>query len=161
MQDSPSSSIDPAEPETAPPDLRTISHLKPPELVLLAMQLRGRADSEWQRAVNLHAALIAVMIFFAGQTDPFVTARLIVFAFYTYNVIMLLRALIEAYAGLRAVTNDLLLLPPPALGGHSLRWLTKRRYFGDARVQGALLAVVWTVTGYLLLSSILLGRAAV
>lgn len=161
MQDLPVTTDTPVEPMLSGPYPGTVSHMKPSELVSLAMQLRGRADGEWQRAVNLHAALIAVMIFFAGQSDPFVTARLIVFAFYTYNVIVLLRGLIEAYAGLRAVTDDLLLLRAPDLGGHSLRWLTARRYHGDARFQGALLALVWMVTGYLMLSSILLGRAAV
>lgn len=138
----------------------TVSHLKPSELVTLAMQLRGRADGEWQRAVNLHGALIAVMIFFAGQSDPFVTARLIVFVFYTYNIVMLLRGLTEAYAGLRDVTSDLLLLPPAERGGHSLRWLTARRYQRDARIQCSLLALVWMVIGYLMLSSLMLGRAA-
>jgi hypothetical protein len=160
MQDPSLSGKSASDPLPSPPGPETVSHLKPSELVSLAMQLRAHADGEWQRAVNLHAALIAVMIFFAGQSDPFVTARLIVFAFYTYNVIMLLRALIEARAGLSAVTDDLMLLPAPARGGHSLRWLTARRPSGDPRFQIGLLAVVWTVIGYLMLSSILLGRDA-
>lgn len=121
---------------------------------------RGRADGEWQRAVNLHGALIAVMIFFAGQPDPFVTARLIVFLFYTYNVVMLLRGLTEAYAGLRDVTSDLLLLPTPERGGHSLRWLTARLYQQEARIQCTLLTIVWMVIGYLMLSSLMLGLPA-
>ena len=161
MQESPKLPVTPVEPATAPSEPGTISHLKPNELVTLAMQLRARADGEWQRAVNLHAALIGVMIFFAGQDDPFVTARLIVFAFYTYNIIILLRALTEAFSGLRAVTEDLMLLPAPALGGNSLRWLTAKHYHRNVRVQVALLAVVWTVTGYLMLGSILFGQAVV
>ena len=135
-----------------------ISHLKANELVALAMQLRGRTDGEWQRAVNLHGALIAVMIFFAGQPDPFVTARVIVYVFYSYNVVMLLRSLTESYAGLRDVTSDLMLLPSPDRGGHSLRWLTARRYRREAQVQCTLLVVVWVVIGYLMLGSLLLGR---
>lgn len=141
-------------------EAETVSHLKPSELVSLAMQLRGRADAEWQRAVNLHGALIAVMIFFAGQPDPYVTARLVVFTFYTYNVVMLLRGLNEAYAGLRDVTSDLMLLPAPEQGGHSLRWLTARSYRRDAVIQCTLLAIVWIVIGYLMLSSLMLGRPA-
>lgn len=135
-----------------------MSHLRANELVGLAMQLRSRADAEWQRAVNVHAALIAVMIFFAGQPDPFVTARVIVYVFYTYNVLVLLRSLTEAYAGLREVTTDLLLLPTPARGGNSLRWLTARRFRREGVVQCTLLGVVWLVIGYLMLGSLMLGR---
>jgi hypothetical protein len=146
---------------TPPPAADGTASLKPFELVSLAMQLRGRVDAEWQRAVNLHAALIAVMIFFAGQADPFVAARLIVFVFYTYNIVMLLRGLTEAYAGLRDVTSDLARLPVPEHGAASLRWLTSRHYRRDARFQCTLLVVVWTVIGYLMLSSLVLGRDAV
>ncbi len=145
--------------ETDPSEPVLVSHLKANELVALAMQLRGRTDGEWQRAVNLHGALIAVMIFFANQSDPFLTARVMVYIFYTYNVIMLLRGLTEAYAGLRDVTSDLLLLPEPERGGHSLHWLTARRYRREAPIQCSLLIAVWVVIGYLLIGSLLLGRA--
>jgi hypothetical protein len=136
-----------------------VSHLKANELVALAMQLRGRTDSEWQRAVNLHGALIAVMIFFANQAEPFLAARVMVYVFYTYNVVMLLRGLTEAYAGLREVTSDLLLLPAPERGGQSLRWLTARRFRREAPIQCSLLVAVWALIGYLLIGSLLLGRS--
>jgi hypothetical protein len=164
----------PTEPETAAPpldpaegraataprpegDLR-ISHLKPAELVSLALQMRGRVDSEWQRVVGIHAALIAVMVFFANQPEPFMTARVIVHAFYTYNVIMLLRALRDAYAGLRDVTRDLMLLPPADLGGYSIAWLTRRKFEREVVVQSVLMVVVWLVVGYLLIGGLLLGH---
>lgn len=139
-------------------DAMRVSHLKANELVQLAIQLRNRCDSEWQRAVNLHGALIAVMIFFANHAEPFLVARIVVYVFYTYTMVMLLRSLVEVYAGLREVTSDLLLLPLPERGGYSLRWLTGRRYRREAPVQCALLAVVWVVIGYLLIGGLLLGR---
>jgi hypothetical protein len=136
-----------------------VSHLGPGELVHVALQLRGRADGEWQRAVNLHAALIAVMIFFASQADPFLTARLIVFAFYSYNVAMVMRSLTDACAGLDRVTADLRLLPPPAQGGAVLGWLTARRFAREGFAQCVLLAVVWAVVAWLMIGWLLLGGA--
>ena len=147
-----------AEPAASEPsETVLVSHLKPHELVTLAMQLRARTDGEWQRAINLHGALIAVMIFFANQPEPFLAARVMVYIFYTYNVIMQLRGLTEAYAGLRDVTSDLLLLPAPDRGGRSLEWLTARRFRREAPIQCGLLVAVWVVIGYLLIGSLLLG----
>lgn len=129
-----------------------ISHLKYSETVTFALQLRGRADTEWQRVVNMHAALIAVMIFFANETDGFLAARILVFVFYTYNVAVALVNLREAFAGLRAVSNDLRLFPPPPSGGEGLQWLTRRGFRYDATLQCGLLVVVWGVIGILLLA---------
>jgi hypothetical protein len=158
----------PTEPEATAPVLEPaggdagaevrISHLKAPELISFAMQMRGRVDGEWQRVVGIHIALIAVMVFFANQPEPFMTARVIVYVFYTYNVVMLLRALRDAYAGLRDATRDLTLLPPAAQGGHSIAWLTRRKFEREVEIQSALMVVVWLVVGYLLIGGLLLGH---
>jgi hypothetical protein len=147
----------PAPDRTPDPEVR-VSHLKPAELISFAMQMRARVDGEWQRVVGIHAALIAVMVFFANQPEPFMPARVIVHAFYTYNVIMLLRALRDAYGGLRDVTRDLLLLPPAALGGHSIAWLTRRKFEREVVIQSVLMIAVWLVVGYLLIGGLLLGH---
>ncbi len=129
------------------------------ELVNLCLQLRGKSEAEWQRVINLHAALIGAMIFFAGQDDPYVTGRILVFAFYTFNVISSCLSLRETFDGLRRVNEDLALFGNPALGGSSFDWIVTRRYSLYVWGRSGLLAGVWLVVGYLMIFSILLGRS--
>ena len=59
----------------------SVGHMNLTETVNFGLQLRTKVDVEWQRVVNIHAALIGVMIFFAGQPEPYTMARLVAFLF--------------------------------------------------------------------------------
>ena len=56
-------------------------------LLRLSHDIRARVEAEWQRLINANAALIAVMVFFASRPEPFMAARIIVFAFYSATVL--------------------------------------------------------------------------
>lgn len=122
------------------------------------MQLGGKVDAEWQRVVNLHAALIGIMVFFAGQRDPYLAARLLVFVFYSFNVVVSFNNLKEVYAGLRQINQDLMLFPPPEIGGHSLEWIRSRTYRHVVWLRSGLLALVWAVVAYLMFVPLLFER---
>jgi hypothetical protein len=135
-----------------------VSHLKFGEAIGVLMQLRAKVEAEWHRIVYIHAALIGVMIFFAGQQNPHVAGRLVVFAFYTLNVLAFYRSLRDAYDGLRLVTADIAQFPPPANGGNITAWLASRSYRHDAAYRAALLAGVWGVVFYLMILPLIVGR---
>jgi hypothetical protein len=144
--------------EKAAAEPATVSHLKFGEAIGVLMQLRAKVEAEWHRIVYIHAALIGVMIFFAGQANPFVTARLVVFTIYSFNVEVVWFSLFEAYDGMRRVTQDLLLFPKPERGGHTVVWLRGRTYRHDAWTRAGLLGVVWAVVGYLMILPLIFGR---
>lgn len=148
--------VDAPEPEMTPVPLMT--GVKLSETLSMLMALRTRADNDWYRVIYLHAALIGVMVFFAGQKADFVIARLVVFAFYTFNVAVSFAALRESHEGLRHATADLRSFPPHQGGAGIQGWLGRRDYAGALRLQLLVLAAAWLLVAYLLLSAMVLGR---
>lgn len=134
---------------------------KPPftsgELIGLLVHLRNRLESEWQRVLYVHAALIGVMIFFAGQSIQFVPARIIIAVFYTASLIVSWRAMAEALEGLRVVTADL----AEHTGGTSpaQRWVSTRDYRHTLNLRTVLMIGVWCVVVYLLFRTPVMGPA--
>lgn len=149
---------DDASPVIADPDNLRVSHMRYAEIVSLTMQMRARADADWQRVITMHAALIAVMIFFANQQALFLPARMLVFAIYSYSVVMALQSLRETYSGLRALTLDLMLFPAPVLGGHVLHWLRSRSFRTHALTHAGILIIAWLVVAWLLVGGALFGH---
>jgi hypothetical protein len=145
----------PAEPRVPP---ATVSHMTAPELVNFGLQLRNRSEMEWQRVINIHAALIGAMIFFAGQADPYMTARLVVFAFYSFNLASSYLGMRDTFEGLRKVSQDLRLFGPPAAGGASFDWIASQKYSLPIYGRSALLIGVWSITGYLMITPLVLGH---
>ncbi len=135
-----------------------VSHLTFHEMLGFGMQLRNKVEIEWQRVVNVHAALIGVMIFFAGQTEPYTAARIVVFVFYSFNVLVSFSNLRESYNGLRHVSRDMMLFSPPSAGGDSIGWIRARTYRHDHWMRSGLLAIVWAVVFYLMILPLWLGR---
>lgn len=143
---------------TAPEPRQKVSHLGFAELLSFSMQLRTKLEAEWQRVVAVHAALIGVMIFFAGQSESYTTARLVVFVFYSFNVAASWVNLREAYAGLEEVKRDMVVFGDPSAGGHSYRWLVLRSYHRASWLRTGLLLLVWAVVGYLMILPLWVGR---
>ncbi len=147
--------MDPTGPATPPPK---VSHMSVAELVNLSQQLRGKSEAEWQRVINLHAALIGVMIFFAGQPETYATARLLVFGFYTFNLVSSYLSHRETFDGLSRVNQDLLAFGTPVAGGASFAWITSRNYRPQIWGRTSLLVLVWLLVGYLMIAPLVLGR---
>lgn len=112
-----------------------VPSIKLSEILSIVMALRTKADSDWYRVIYLHAALIGAMVFFAGQRNEFAFARLVVFAFYSFNVAVSFAALRESYEGLRHATSDLRSFPPHHGGAAVQKWLGSR-YNHDQQTDG-------------------------
>lgn len=125
------------------------------ELINFCLQLRAKSDSEWERVINVHAALIGAMIFFADLQDAYVTARLVVFAFYSFNMVSSFRGMKETFDGLRHINDDLLLFGQPVAGGASFAWLTSRRYSHFVWFRSGLLVCVWLIVAYLMITPLI------
>ena len=138
----------------------TAPALKLSEIMSVVMTLRTKADNDWYRVIYLHAALIGAMVFFAGQKNDFVFARLVVFAFYSFNVAVSFAALRESHEGLRKATLDLRSFPPHHGGSGIQEWLASHDYVKALRMQLLVLGVAWAVVAYLLLASMVVGRMA-
>jgi hypothetical protein len=127
------------------------------ELIGLLVHLRNRVESEWQRVLYVHAALIGVMIFFAGQSIQFVPARIVIAVFYTASLVVSWRAMAEAFDGLRIVTADLGKHPGAAAGSDAHRWLATRDYRHALNLRAVLMIGVWFVVIYLLFRTPVMG----
>ena len=136
-----------------------VSHLKYSETLNLHLQLQGKVEAEWHRILYAHAALVAVMVFFANQQYDFVTARVIVYVFYSMNAAFSWLNMRDAYRGLRAVQTDIALFAAPARGGASIGWVNRQDYRANAAFRSGLMVIVWLVVSYLLLGPVVLGRA--
>ena len=135
-----------------------VPSIKLSEILSIVMALRTKADSDWYRVIYLHAALIGAMVFFAGQRNEFAFARLVVFAFYSFNVAVSFAALRESYEGLRHATSDLRSFPPHHGGAAVQKWLGSHDYAKALRLQLWVLATAWLVVAYLLLAAMIVGR---
>ena len=152
-------STEPADaPEPDPMPVPLMTGMKLSETISLVMALRTKADNDWYRVIYLHAALIGVMVFFAGQKSDFVVARLVVFAFYTFNVAVSFGALRDSHDGLGHATADLRSFPPHQGGAGVQGWLGARDYGRALRLQLLVLGAAWLLVAYLLLSAMVLGR---
>ncbi len=127
------------------------------ELTSLLVHLRNRVESEWQRVLYVHAALIGVMIFFAGQSIQFVPARVVIAVFYTASLVVSWRAMAEAFEGMRIVTADIAAHPGGRGGSPAHRWLATRDYRHALRLRAVLMVGVWCVVIYLLFRTPVMG----
>ena len=134
--------------------------MKLSEIMSVVMALRTKADNDWYRVIYLHAALIGAMVFFAGQKTDFAFARLVVFAFYSFNVAVSFAALRESSEGLRHATSDLRSFPPHLGGAGVQKWLASHDYARALRLQLWVLTAAWLVVAYLLLAAMVVGRMA-
>ncbi len=128
------------------------------DLLKLTHEVRAQVESEWQRLINSNAALIAVMVFFASRPEPFVAARLVVFAFYTGTVLTSIINLTQAYRGLRILTFEITQCPNPSVSEAVLKWLTRSDYRAESWLRLSLPVVVWILVAYLMILPLIFGR---
>ena len=127
------------------------------ELISLLNQLAGRIDMMWQRVLYAHAALAAVMTFFATTPGDFLVPRLVVLFLYTANSIIAWRAFDETYGAMDAAVADVRALHGDgARKGHVLTWALSRSYRRHGLRRAALLAAVWVVVSYLVMYPVVL-----
>ena len=132
--------------ETADDPSRMTFH----ELILLNLQLNGRLDALWQRVLYSHAAIVGVMVFFGTSDELYAVPRILVFAFYTANLIMTLYAFNETLTGMRAAIADLKSLQQGSARTKIQEWVFTRNYDRHATVRMAILGTTWLLLGYLL-----------
>ncbi|MFK7837858.1 MAG: hypothetical protein AB8B60_16735 [Sulfitobacter sp.] len=125
------------------------------ELISLSLQFNGRLDTLWQRVLYSHAAIVGVMVFFGTSDSPFVIARILVFAFYSANVIITLFAFSETLNGLKATIADLQEMQAGVAKTNIQKWVLKRNYERHAFVRLAILGTTWLLLAYLLIIPIL------
>ncbi len=127
------------------------SHLGFKDLISLCLELNGRLDSLWQRVLYAHAAIVAVMVFFATNENNFLLPRILVFAFYTANTVITIYAFTETLTGLKAVVKDLRALQGETPRTQVQAWVFAHNYDRHAIVRLLILAATWAVLGYLLI----------
>ena len=121
------------------------------ELVSCMNQLGGRVDLLWQRVIYAHAALAAVMTFFASNPGEYLVPRLAVLFVYTANSVVSYQSFDEAYRGLDAAAADVKRLSGTAeISSDVLKWAVGRSYRRHRLRRGAILALAWVVVAYLL-----------
>ena len=142
-----------AEPEpaanvpSAPPDV-TVSNLGYAELVTFFHHQLGRVETTWFRVMYLHAAIVGVLIFFHQSDYPFVVARVVVFGFYTVNMLIFHVALRESYRGLNAVQADLRRFPET--DGAVDAWFRSHGHDRKRVVRVLIMVASWALVAFLL-----------
>lgn len=125
-------------------------HMGFADLIALNLQLNSRLDQLWQRVLYSHAAIVGVMVFFGSTQETYPIARLLVFGFYSANVIITLFSFHETLSGMRAVINDLRNLRKGEPETDVQRWLFNLNYDRHSAVRIIILGVTWALLGYLL-----------
>ena len=125
------------------------------ELISLNLQLNGRLDALWQRVLYSHAAIVGVMVFFGTSDTLYAVPRVLVFAFYTANLIMTVIAFNETLSGMRAAIADLKALQGNETKTKVQEWIFTRNYDRHATVRAVILGITWLLLGYLLILPII------
>lgn len=125
------------------------------DLMSLSLTLHSRIDTLWHRILYAHAAIVGVMVFFATADSPFVLPRVLVFFFYTLNIVITSTAVLESYSGLKAVLADLKTYGASAQGKNVHDWVLARTYHLHGARRVFALGIVWAVLGYLLVYPVL------
>ncbi|MFZ1726954.1 MAG: hypothetical protein WBO29_10535 [Albidovulum sp.] len=128
------------------------------DLLRLTHDVRARVESEWQRLINANAALIAVMVFFASRQEPFMAARIIVFAFYSATVLTSVINLSQSYRGLRLLMHEMTHFPKPTVSAAVLKWLIRNDYRAESWLRLSLPVLVWILVAYLMILPLIMGR---
>ncbi len=144
---------DPNEPTAPQPFALTFS-----QILSLSLDMRGRIEAEWQRLVAAHAALIAAMVFFASRAEPFITARIVVFVFYSATVMISILNLRQAYSGLRIVTGELNRFDRTGVGAPVIDWMLRHDFRADRWLRTTMPILVWMLVFYLMILPLFLGR---
>ncbi len=126
-------------------------HMSFAELVALNLQLNGRLDQLWQRVLYSHAAIVGVMVFFGSTQELYAVPRLLVFGFYSANVIITLFAFHETLTGMRAVIVDLRNMREGEPETEVQRWIFSRNYDRHSTVRVLVLGITWVLLGYVLI----------
>ena len=120
------------------------------ELITLSLKFNDRLDQLWQRVLYSHAAIVGVMVFFGTSDQVFAVSRVLVFGFYTANMIITMFAFHEALSGMRAVMDDLQAMQRKAKKTHLQGWILTRNYNRHSAVRLMILGITWLLLGYLL-----------
>lgn len=126
-----------------------VSQMTFTELVTFATALGNKIDTLWHRIIYIHVGMIAVIIFLANAPGDHIVARIAVFGFYTFNVIITFVNLNEAYGGLAAAIEDIRRFGQRGASGAVQAWLVARDYANNTRLRAAVLVTFWLVVGYL------------
>lgn len=125
----------------------------------MCMTLHGRLDTLWQRLLYAHAAIIGVMVFFSTAEDPFLVSRVLVFLFYSVNLLISVVAMMESYRGLQAGLADIRERSESEDISHIEHWLLSLDYSAHPRRRVGVFGVVWLLIGYLLFARFIHGGA--
>lgn len=132
-----------------------VSNMTYSELVNFFHLQMGRVEMTWFRVMYLHAAIVGVLAFFAEASDSYLLQRVMVFAFYTVNLVIFHVSLQEGYAGLRQAHQDLLKFPQT--DGQVEQWFRTRRYGFKTPARVTIMVITWALIGLLLFRNWLTG----
>ena len=141
--------------DAAPSEKPAVSHLSYAEMIGVYHQQISRVETVWFRIMYLHAAIVGALVFFHDASAYFLLPRAIVFAFYTANLLIFHVALMEGYAGLRMVHEDLARFPDS--GGSFDGWMRTRSYAYKTPFRVAIMLTTWGVVAFLLFSRLTWG----
>lgn len=126
-----------------------VSHMTFTELVTFATALGNKIDTLWHRIIYIHVGMIAVVIFLTNSSGEHVVARLAVFCFYSFNVVITFVNLNEAYSGLSAAISDIQRVKKHASDGAVETWLKARSYTNNVTLRAVVLFVFWLAIAYI------------
>ena len=130
-----------------------VSNMSYSEMVGFFHQQLGRVEMAWFRIMYLHAAIVGVLVFFGEADDFLLLQRLVVFGFFTVNLVIFHVALSEGYAGLDQAQKDLERFP--ASDGHVDQWFRSRKSLNKSKVRTMVMVTTWLLVGFLLFRSLI------
>ena len=129
----------------------TVSNMSYSEMVAFYNTQLGRVEMAWFRIMYLHAAIVGVLVFFGEAEDFLALQRVLVFAFFTVNLLIFQYALSEGYQALEKAQKDLSRFPEN--DGHVDHWFRTRNTRYKTPIRNAVVLVTWALVGFLLFQS--------
>ena len=137
----------------SPEEKKTVSNMSYSEMVSFYHMQLGRVEMAWFRIMYLHAAIVGVLVFFGEAEDFLALQRVLVFAFFTVNLLIFQYALTEGYQALENARKDLARFPEN--DGHVDRWFRTRNNRYKTPVRNAVVLITWLLVGFLLFRSLI------
>lgn len=134
-------------------DAKTVSNMSYVDMVGFYHQQISRVEMAWFRIMYLHAALVGVLIFFEQAEEFFVLQRVIVFGFYTVNLVIFFMALKDGYVGLTAAEKDLKLFP--ASNDNVDSWFRSRNTKRKTELRVLIMFITWSIVATLLFRTLI------
>ena len=134
---------------------KKISNMTFSELLGFYHAKQSQIDMAWLRIMYLHAAMVGILVFFSEAPNFYLLQRVMVFAFFSINLLIFVRSLRDGYVAMEQARLDLTRFERD--DGAVDQWIRGSTPAYNAVVRNLTLVATWSLIGFLLFRSLLVS----